>query len=189
MLLSLLLLGALYVGAYVIFLSDSKDFIVVRRNEKATDAALHSPLQPPIEIPFGTHNRFGGLLGGGWNASEVDGVWSQEQDAWVEIAVHGPGYAGLRVFAQPFLPSPRRHMKISISVNNAHALTWIRDRENVNEPFLIPASNTAPRNGLLDVHIHTDGVASPFLLRLGPDRRLLGVHLTSIQILAESAVK
>jgi hypothetical protein len=187
LLVALLVLGSLYLLAFILFVSRSQDFIAERRNNSAADFSRSHAIPLPADLIFSSDTNNVARLGGGWNYPDVNGVWSAAKDAWVELAVH-PLDADLLVRLNTTASTANKKNRIEVSVNGVPMGSWARYASNASEPIEIRLPRSLIGTGLLAIHIHTRSVSSPFRLGEGNDTRQLGVLLTSIQIRqAESA--
>jgi len=183
LLVSLLLLGTIYVIAFTLFVTESKDFIVDRRNRDAAAFALAHRVTIPASILLRSDAPFIGILGGGWHPPELQGVWSSAKDSWIELTVpaHSPN-AILRLDTTFFLAESQPKTKVAVEINGQASGKWERNHTNAAEPIEIHLSEDALKNGRLTVHLHVEHVASPFSRHAGPDLRPLGFLLSSLTI-------
>ncbi|HEX3124637.1 MAG TPA: hypothetical protein VHQ21_15180 [Rhodanobacteraceae bacterium] len=176
-------LGLLYLLAFDLFVTRSRDFVVALDNQRALDYARAHILPVPSTLSFGESQTDNARLGGGWHRPDAGGIWSQAKDTFVAIIVahpHPPLHIRLNTTA--FVAAKRPKMRVTATINDVPAGKWVRTTSNANEPLdlQVPAS-LASADQLL-IRLHTDHIASPFRLDSGPDSRQLGILLYSAEV-------
>lgn len=181
---ALIALGCSYILAYALFITRSQDFIVAKLNQRALDFSREHVINPPAKLQFGLGNDDDARLGGGWHEAEADGIWSQEDDAWIELNLSGTDNARVvHLNTTAFVAKRHRRITVAVNVNGTPVGSWIRDRTNASEPLNIPVPPALGRTGRLTIHLHIEHGASPFDTHDGPDKRQLGLKLYSIEVL------
>ena len=174
------LVVAAYAVAFLAFTTQSRDFIVVRNNATAADAARRLPLQPSAEIAFGSGQQTNSLLGSGWHPAERDGVWS-EATAFVYLSIR-PAGSDLHVSlaGRAHLAGGRPSVEITATVDDQPVATWaVRyDDPPAALGFTVPAAALA--DGPIELRLDVDRAVSPADLGLGDDPRTLGFFLQRI---------
>jgi hypothetical protein len=182
---ALVFLGVGYIGAFALFLTRSRDFVMAQHNRRAMERAIAAPVEVPGTVQLTAGSAGVALLGGGWYASEPPGTWSSMNDSWIALDVRDAG-TGIGVTLSGTAAVGHHHKKILVSAEvAAHELgAWERTQRNASEPlrFCIPPAISRTRRVML--HLHVDSLASPADMRTGPDLRKLGVLLATIQLSA-----
>ncbi len=181
---ALLTLGSAYIFTYVLFNMRSSDYILAKRNEQASQYSLGHMIETPASLSIGLGKPDFARLGGGWHIPEVGGVWSADHDAWIDLFVREVDGADLQLRFNTTAFVAKRHpsIRISLSVNGVRLASWRRDSGDASEPLDVRVPRSAIRNGWLSLDLHIDHGASPADARVGPDRRQLGISLSSIEI-------
>jgi len=184
--LALLVFG--YCAAFVLFVTQSQDFLVARYNQRALDFSRAHVVSAPARLSFGLGEPDNPRLGGGWHAPDPGGAWSQTLDAFVEIVVpreHAPLL--LRVNATAAVLKQRPKMRIKAFINGVQAIRWVRYDPHASGSFDIRVPASEAKDGRLEIRLRVDHTASPFRLGVGRDSRQLGVLLHSIELLDADA--
>jgi hypothetical protein len=178
----LLTIGGAYVATYALFIVRSENFITVARNQRAASFSGEHPLAVPAKLAFGAGQPDDARLGGGWHVPDDNGVWSALPDARIELVVKTEADFLLRFNAVAFVAQEHPQVEVALTINDAPMGRWIRTGANAAEPIEVRVPGTSVHGGPLAIQLHTDSVASPFRLRAGPDRRQLGILLSSIEV-------
>lgn len=180
---AILALGTLYLATFALFVTQSRNFIVAERNERALIFSNTHIITLPARLSFGVGESADARLGGGWHLPDTVGVWSMTSDSWVELVVHKPNTdLLLHISTTAFVTRTPPRMGITGFVNEMPLGSWVRDSTNASEPLDIHVPGSLAPTGHLSVHLRTDNLASPFRLNVGSDRRRLGLLLTSIEL-------
>jgi len=180
--LALLVVG--YCAAFALFVTQSRDFLVARYNQRAQDFSREHVVSAPAKLSFGQGEPDNARLGGGWHAPDPGGAWSQSVDAFVEIEVlreHTPLL--LRVNATAAVLEQRPKMKIKAFINGVPVIRWVRYYPGAAGSFDLRVPASEAKAGLLEIRFRADHTVSPFRLGAGPDGRQLGFLLHSIELL------
>lgn len=176
-------LGAGYVGAYAIFSTRSRNFISVQRDAAAAAFSGQHSVELPATFEFGSDAPDNERLGGGWHMPDPTGVWSLLPRACVDLAVREADHdMEMRLDTEAFVAGQHPHTSITLTINDHSAGSWLRESSNAAEPLRVRVPAMWVHHGRLVVCLQTDPPASPFRLHAGPDRRLLGVRLKSIEL-------
>lgn len=181
---ALFVLGGIYIFAYILFVTQSQNFIVAKRNDRALNFSRNHAIELPAKLLFGVAENDTARLGGGWHLPEVNSVWSATTDAWIELVVRKQNSANLliRLNTIAFVVKPHPRIKITVSVNEMPLGSWVRDTTNASEPLDVRVPRSLAGTNDFAIHLRIDHGDSPFRLKVGPDRRQLGVLLTSIEL-------
>lgn len=179
----LVCLGLLYLLAFDLFVTRSRDFIVARDNQRALDYSRAHIVPVPSKLSFGAGQPDNGHLGGGWHRPDSGGVWSQTRDAFVSIIVaHRHPDLLVRLNTTAFVAEQRPKLRISASINDVPAGKWVRNASNAQEPLDVQVPASLAHADQLVIHLKTDHVASPYRLSNEPDNRQLGLLLYSVEV-------
>jgi hypothetical protein len=180
---ALVVLGFLYILTYAVFVARSQDFIVAKRNQRARDFSREHVINPPATLQFGLGSGNDTRLGGGWHDAEPGGVWSAQEDVWIELNLRRENSAHVvRLNMTAFVAKRHRRVKVAAELNGTAAGSWIRDMTNASDPLDIDLPRSLGRTGQLAIHLFIDHPASPFDTHDGPDKRRLGLLLYSIEV-------
>jgi glycosyltransferase involved in cell wall biosynthesis/GT2 family glycosyltransferase len=151
---------------------------------KAEKISLLPPfLRPGVEYGTQATPSIGAFLGCGWSNLEKTGVWSDEQKSHL-LLNWDPELSGsyeLILKCQAFVNGRHPILKVRFWVNGQlqkvewfHPLAKKRSIRLMLEPL--------PQDGLYRVEMDFDRARSPYALKMGRDRRTLGLQLASLQL-------
>jgi hypothetical protein len=185
----LALLGCGYIAAFTLFVTRSRDFVFAQRNDLAAQFSAAHPLDVPGELHFGADRADNRHLGGGWNGADGTGVWSQNNEAALELSLRPvPGMVELRFGAYTYISAKTKRNRVGISINGRTVASVQRDRTNVGEPIVVRWRPQPWLAGMLHVRLHVRHCGSPMREGLSPDARSLCMLLNSVQVVDASTV-
>jgi len=180
---ALVLLGGMYVLAFVFFRAESHDFIAMRQNHAALERAARRTIEAPATLKLVAGSADAMLLGNGWYEASPHGTWSSMRDSWIALGLR-PADTGVAVTLNAIAFVARHHKRVVISADVDGNLLgkWLRDQGNSAEAlaFCIPPQLARKGNPLL--HLQVEPIASPLQANAGPDSRRLGLLLSSIDL-------
>jgi hypothetical protein len=178
----LLLLGLSYVAAFVLFRTESHDFIAAGQDRSALQFALSRPTPVPGQLGFGRDQEGARHLGHGWHAAEGDGVWSNGKHSLLVVATRCACDVQLTLHLGIMTSRTVPRNGATILINGQSLARAERDAGNAWEPVRFSVPRSSAETGLMAIEIRLDNGASPFRDGDGEDRRVLGVKLTTIDI-------
>lgn len=183
---SLALLGGAQVAAYVFFTAHSVDFIAANHNARAREFSRAHVLAFPARLRFGTGQPDMQRLGDGWNLPDPGGVWSLDNDAWVELFLpRSTGAIVLRLGVSVYGSNKVPDNRLQLGVNGSTAASWAADELARSVSVAVPGDLT--KSGSVELHLHVDRCESPLREGTGSDPRRLGVRLEWIEVLRTDA--
>jgi hypothetical protein len=185
----LTLLGCGYIVAFTLFVTRSGDFIFTQRNDLAAQFSAAHPLDVPGELRFGADRADNRHLGGGWNGADDNGVWSQSNEAALELSLRPvPGIIELRFGAYTYISARTKRNRADISINGQTVASVQRDNTNAGEPIVVRWRPPPTARAMLHVRLHVRHCRSPKREGLSPDARSLCLLLNSVQVVDTSTV-
>ena len=179
------LLGAGYLCAYVLFVVSGTDFIFARSERNARQFSGGHPLGLPAHFEFGSQSGGAARLGGGWHAAEPAGAWSDARSAWAHAAV-APCRCDLsmRIASVVYTSARTPQNRVKVIVNGRPLADLARDEKNAAAAIELRVPRSVAEAGILDVELRVQTITSPLREQTGADSRKLGVLLQSIDVAA-----
>lgn len=174
-------IGLVWVAAFALFRAHSEDYLAAHFADVARDRARMPAPALPLVLTFGPGRTGARLLGDGWTEPADDGVWSFARRAMVYLrwpAARGERW--LTFEGEAFIPG-RRGQHARLYADGALVGEWFADR---NSTVVRGSARLAapPRDGVVELVIEVDEIASPFSIGSGKDTRPLGFHLRTIEL-------
>ncbi len=154
------LLGVAYLAAFVVFVSQSRDFVMRRENERARAAALALDPSTPRTFSFRPFSADTALLGIGWwldpRSSEsrkplsADGQWSgSHADAFLPVSA-GAENLTLEIDGEAFV-APGHDVSIVLSLDGAEVSRWTARNGDAQPPVIVSLPATVTADGIVEV--------------------------------------
>ena len=184
--LALLLTGFCYVGAFVLFVAKSSNFLERPGLEVTVVQADGKKLVFPYHDAFAAGQQSLSLLGPGWHPAEDWGVWSAGSRAWL-IVPWPENFADRLKFelqTTAFLHAekhPSQTVQIRCGRKEVATVEFVAHEPSKRIDFIVDPADCQKR-GAFAVEFDIADPVSPASLGLGQDGRPLGIALQSIAI-------
>lgn len=177
---AVLVLG--YVTAFGVFVTQSRDFLVVRDNGRAL-AAAHA-LQPslPARFDFGAYKPDNILLGVGWWRDEdpVDGVWSQSS-SYVYVPTTS-GTSRVVIDGETFVAPGHDDVDVLLTLDGTEAGRWTAHYGQPQPDLIADVPASALADGVLELRLDVHSPAVPFHFGDPEEKREVGFLMRSVSL-------
>jgi hypothetical protein len=178
------LLGLIYIALFVLFITQSTDFLVVRENTRALAAAHQRQPTLPATFTFGERRIDNDLLGIDWWRDEIPdaGIWSHAHTyAYLPVP---PETQDLRLTLEGVAFVARGHdaVQVTVDADGMETGSWTH---RLGEPppemtLVVPAAATA--DGVIELRFDVDYPAVPFHFGDETEKREIGLLLRSVSL-------
>lgn len=168
-----------YVVAFGAFVTQSRDFIVARDNERAAAAArAMQPSQAPFD--FGAYKSDNILLGVGWwrDADPVDGVWSKAR-SYLYLPVNR-GASRLVIDGEAFVAPAHETVDVVLTIDGAEAGRWTAHYGQPQPDLVASVPASALADGLLELRFDVTSPAVPLHFGNPQEKREVGFLMRSV---------
>lgn len=154
---ALLILGFLYIAAFLVFRRDSRNFLDTVEERRARAYAVAQPLrQFPQQFVFHKGNAETGLLGAGWWPAGADGAALVRSPAQLQLALPPPQRDLRLAFTlDAYVPAPGASVRVT--AHGRELAHWsVGDQPRLeNTELILPAA--LQRHGLVELELHLQG--------------------------------
>jgi hypothetical protein len=179
-------LGLVYLAAFAVFVTQSRDFLVVRDNQQAAAAARATTPVLPGTFEFGARQADNALLGIDWWSFEEgdEGIWSKARP-YIYLPV--PADAGgvqLSIDGDLFVAPGHETVGMTLTIDGLRAAEWTAIYGHPEPAFAVSVPGSAAADGLLELRLDIANPAVPLHFGDPAEKREVGLLLRSVTLQA-----
>jgi len=177
-------LGVIYLAAFTVFATQSRDFLVVRDNERAAAAARATQPSLPAEFEFGEEQPANALLGVDWWQHEDgdEGIWSKARSYMYLPVPPSAADIELTIDGEAFVAPGHDTVDLTLIVDGARAGSWTATYGQAQPPLTVVVPSTATADGLVEIRMDVPAAAVPLHFGDPEEKREVGFLLRSVTL-------
>jgi hypothetical protein len=177
-------LGLVYVAAFAVFVTQSRDFLVARDNERAAAAARATPPALPTLFEFNGTSESDSLLGVDWwpRRDGDGGVWSKTRPyVYLPVPVNA-GDIDLVIDGEAFVAPGHETVDLTLTVDGARATVWIATDGRPQPPITVTVPASATGDGIIELRLDVASPAVPLHFGDPSEEHEIGYLLRSVAL-------